>query len=258
MDTVIAIPSHNRPRQLVEKSLGFLTRAKFPLERVFVFVDKSEIGVYTQQVAYYGVQLKVGAAGLPANRKCIQRFFPENLPICMMDDDITDLVSLRLDWNWEDKTKKQGFIDRFKSVENLSTFLSSAFEHCRRFGSRIWGVHPVLNPHFMKKARPVVSNKLNFIYGCFFGVFNTPSLSTELSLKDDFERSLLFYEKFQNTVRFHKFSPVQNYQGNSGGLASLRSRDLNNKEVHILNSRFPNWVRVVEKKDGWMDIRLKG
>lgn len=236
MDYRIVICSHKRSDIIQKRTLAFLSTYQIPLEKIFVFVAPEEMEVY--QKALPGVQIQEGALGLKENKNKAVASFPEGAPLIFFDDDVKGLF------------QKEG--ERLVPVPDLHQVFLDGFKLCQERGCSLWGFYPCANAKWLKKS---YTEGLVFIYGCAYGVFNRRDVVIEESFKEDYEKSIRFYERDGKSLRLNWIAPKQTYLKGKGGLNESRTYEKEVSAAMKLKSKFPGYVILCHKKDR-IDIRF--
>lgn len=311
---VVAIPSYRRPEILVRATLWTLFRGHIPSKRVTVFLasiserqiykeimhnpieSKSRVAsvlpksVSKEQVARYtkwllGVTLVVGHKGLATQRNFITSFYPSGQHILNMDDDIRNVMRLRVArgnprdrkyWRLEPLTHKishskniGGTGGIIKSTSSLDEVIQSGFKKAMGAGAYLWGIYPVDNAYFMQ---PNSSTRLKFIVGPMFGIINRPELASKLDItmdeKEDMERTLRYWRQDGVIIRLNYITVQTAYYDNAGGMQASLDKPLDTRKqaaetaANRLHKMFPDLTQVFYRKSGprkgWAEIRLKG
>ncbi len=244
MEYIIVIPSYNRAKQLQTRTLTTLHKLGIKKESINVFVVKEEYDEYLETLNkdYYN-KLIVGEKGLVNQREFIEQYYPIDTKMVSLDDDI-DSIDLSL--------------TEHNSVDD---FIQYAFQKCVERNVYIWSVYPVYNP-FFRKDRNEIKCGLIFLVGAFYGFINRHDEDIKLRLtrednKEDVERSILYYLKDGNMLRFDKIGFKTKYYG-TGGLGSLKERlEPMKKYSEILNKEYPSLTKIKIRKNGLYEIVLK-
>lgn len=238
MNYRIAIPSYKRATRLRDSTLALLYRHHVPGERIDVFVaDVSEQAVYasTLDPMTYG-RLIVAVPGMGAVRNFMTDFYEEGEPILFIDDDITDFL-----------TKDEAPLD-------FCAFVEKGFAECAAAGLRLWGIYPVANRYFMREKS---TDGLTYIVGCFYGVFNNRNLHVTLDDKEDFERTILYYDTDGGVLRYGGVAPITRYYKTPGGMMETRTIQRILASAQTLVDRYPQYCRLnLTKKSGHAEVRL--
>lgn len=233
MDYKIVICSHKRVRTLKEKSLSTLERYQIPKEKIFIFVAPEELPEY--QTAFPEYSVLRGELGLCHNRNAASAYFPSDVCLFYMDDDIKGY-------------KVRSPDNRLMDLSDLDKLIQKGFEESKKRNISLWGLYPVANAKWLKNS---YSSGLVFCYGCSFGLWNRQDVPIELNYKEDFERCLKFYERDGAVLRLNWVAPIQSYCRGAGGLNLTRTLDKERAECEALKKMFPQWVNysATIKKD---------
>ena len=238
MEYVIAIPSYNRPTEIIKKTLKTLDEGGIDKNRIFIFVaDDKQAELYKPT----GYKIVVGVLGIANQRAFISNYFPVGQYIISLDDDVEELQIL-------DKGKLIKFTD-------LHSFFTSAYETLTREKLFIWGIYPVRNAFFMKSG--VMTKSLKFLLGVCYGYINRklPELYPTAEGKEDIEQSILYYLKDGGVIRFNHVAVKTKFNA-VGGLGKDRY-EMNAKASQILKDKYPNIVTIFKRKNGMSEVRIK-
>lgn len=241
---IIAIPSYKRAAICNEKTLRTLSKFGVPRQMINVFVTAEEELEYIEKLdpQLYG-RVIVGEVGLVPQRKFIERFYPADMKVIMIDDDIAD-ISLGLE-----------------TYPSLMDFFEDAFAECIRQNAYLWGVYPVNNPLITTRNQHLTTH-LTYIVGAFYGFINRPDhpeLELEISKvtgnKEDTERSIKYFMLDGKVLRFARISFKTRYYGrDGGGLGKLEDRVESMKEASLLlHEKYP-FTRIKIRKNGLYEI----
>jgi hypothetical protein len=248
MDWVIVIPSYNRVETLKEKTLAVLKEHKIPKSKIYVFVaDKEQEKLYNELSDSVG-HIVVGVKGLAEVRNFIFDYFPKGKKLVFMDDDVRSLI----EFDGSAKRHEQ-------PLRSLTTVINRGFSECKKAGARLWGVYPVPNGFFMKDT---VTTDLRFIIGSFWGCLNPGS---ELHLKfgsekEDYQRTLQFWEEDGVVVRLNFVAPKTAYYKEPGGMQDdgMDARVAKQKTaVAAMMKAWPQYIKMnPRRKSGYPEILL--
>ena len=247
MDWIIAIPSYNRVDTLREKTLKVLQEQKIPKSKIYVFVaNKEQKDLYDVLADSVG-HIIIGVKGLAEVRNFIFNYFPKGKRIVEMDDDIRGFVE------YDAKAKRHE-----RPLKSLETIIERGFEECKKADARLWGVYSVPNGFFMK---PTVSTDLKFIIGSFWECIN-PGQDIQLSMgseKEDYQRTIQFWEADQVVVRLNFVAPKTAYYKEPGGMQEGDRLAKQNKTVKSMLKRWPQYIkRNPRRKSGYPEIKFVG
>ncbi len=267
-DYVIAIPSYKRTDSIKKKTLKVLEDQKIDISRIYIFVaDKEEERQYKSSLdSKYHSKIVVGKPTISGQRNYISSYFPEGKCIAQFDDDVEDIYELHHPTKKpKSKLSYKDMIARdfrqkqyLKPIKSLDQFLKTTFKKCAREGIYLWGVYPTANPYFMTfKA----DDQLNFIVGPMFGIINrhNSKLNTSVRVKEDFERTLNYYEMDGKVLRINYVTIKTRYYKNKGGIQAegLNRKEEAGKAAKTLHMKFPNITKLYTRKStGMPEIRL--
>ena len=249
MDWVIVIPSYNRVNTLKEKTLAVLEDQKIPKSKIYIFVANEEQKDLYKEISHLVGHIVVGVKGLAEVRNFIFDYFPKGKPLVFMDDDVRSLLE------FDGKAKRHE-----RPLRSLTTVINRGFAECDKAGARLWGVYPVPNGFFMKDT---VTTDLRFIIGSFWGCLN-PGSDLHLkfgSEKEDYQRTLQFWEADGVVVRLNFVAPKTAYYKEPGGMQEdgMAARVAKQKTaVAALMKRWPQYIKMnPRRKSGYPEILLK-
>jgi hypothetical protein len=247
-DWIVAIPSYKRAELLKEKTLAVLQKYGIEADRIYIFVaDKEEEAVYKKALPESAYKkIIVAEKGLHNARNIINTYFPKGQKIVEADDDIRGFIEF-------DASKRR----HEKPLTSLKKLIDRGFAEAEKHGARLWGVYPSANGFFMKDT---VTTDLRLIVGSFWGQVNPgKEIQLDFSEKEDYLRTLMFYEKDHAVVRLNFASPQTPYYKTPGGMQEDDKRLANQqKAVKEIMKRYPDWVNLnPNRKSGFPEIRLR-
>lgn len=239
----VAIPSYNRTKEIVNKSLQTLKRGGVSPAKIHIFVaNKQQEKLYKEAVPddLYG-KIVVGKKGIANQRKFISDYFPEGKHVVSIDDDVEKVLKLRA--------------GKLAEITNLDKFFRDSFTLLKKEGLYLWGIYPVTNPFFMKDN---VSTGLKFVIGVLHGYINRHSRdlkpSPKAESKEDYHQSILFYLKDGGLIRYNNITTKTKFNA-PGGLGTDRYK-MNLEAAQFLEGKYPDMVRRADRKNGTPEIRL--
>lgn len=247
---VIAIPTYNRPNEILTKTLKTLRQHNVDSNLIHIFVaNEEQYDEYNRIIdkSFYN-KIIIGVIGLVHQREFISNYFKEDKYIVFFDDDV-ELIDLNLSPLFRE--------------HNLDYFINYAFAECEKQGSYIWGVYAVFNP-FFRGARIEVTTDLNYIVGCIYGIINRPYLE-EIKLtitandgnKEDVERTIKYFIHDGIVLRFNKIGFKTKYYGKTGGLGTFKERLLPMMKSSLsLKHEFSDYGKVKIRKNGMYEFSL--
>ena len=241
MDWVIVIPSYQRPVALREKTLNTLCSYNIPLERIFIFVANDEEAViYAKENPNY--KIIVGVMGLASQRNFILDYFDMGTQIVSLDDDIESIYQL--------VSKKEQKMERLPDFAKLC---DKVFSQLKESHLQLAGIYPVKNAFFMYDT---MTTDLRFCIGCLCWFINDKiPLSEQVNQKDDYERTLISYLKYNGVLRYNMICVKTKFFSN-GGLGIDRT-ELNEADVVVLSQLYCEYVRIWRRKNGTAEVRLR-
>jgi len=240
MDYVVAIPSYRRSDQIAKKTLNTLREGNVPMDKIFIFVIPEEEELYENNCP--GYQIIPGVLGLVNQRKFIQEYFPLDTNIVFMDDDLTQVYRPT-----SESTKA--------IIDYLPSFFIKAFSQIHFRNLTIWGVYPVDNIMFAFN-NPKISLDLRYIVGAFYGIRNTRDITLNYGdALEDRERTILYYLKEHQTLRFNHICFKTKYFG-KGGLESPDRLVKHKLASEDLVSKYPKYC-MIKKKKNYIDCIIK-
>jgi hypothetical protein len=248
MDYTIVIPSYKRAELCRDKTLSVLHKYKIPKEQIVVVVaNKEEKELYeaTLDTKTYK-EILVGVPGLANVRNWIFKHFPKGSKLVSCDDDISGFIE------YTTKTKRHE-----QELRSLKDVIRRGFSECEKANCRHWGIYPSPNGFFMK---PTVSTDLKFIIGSFGGFINPGNeVLIEISEgeKDDYERTIKFFQKDGAVVRLNFVSAKTATYKTPGGLQLGNRLKKEHRTVKALMKKYPGWIRMnPTRKSKMPEIRL--
>ena len=236
MDYSIAIPSYQRPQELLKKTLTMLKNENIDPSIIYVFVVPEEEQIYRQTIPDgYCKDIVVGVIGLPEQRNFIYDYFPLGTRILMIDDDIKEV--------------------RFVNKIPLDDMIRRMWKITEEEGASLWSIYPVANLFFCKDR--VVIGKV-FCVGCFHGVVNDRLYYIQnCGASEDRWNTLTRFLRDGKTLRYEGCCPITTYFA-KGGLTDYR-KTRQYEDTVLIHNMFPTLTTLKQKKNGvWdADIKLK-
>ena len=242
----VAIPSYNRSKRIVDKTLTTLRDNHIPFELVWVFVVPSEFDLYHTTITtafplFNPEHLIIGAKGLTAQRTFITNFFDEGEHILNLDDDVGEI-----DFSLSHYT-------------DLDSFIKTAFSDCLKCGVFLWGVSTNHSVNW-RTGQEHIRSGLTMIVGAFHGIINRKTLFTlTCNQKEDVERTIQHFIHDGNVLKYNRVGFKTNYYS-VGGLGNKKSRFETNKiAAEKLFAMYPQYgfIKKRVRTDGRYDFCLK-
>jgi len=231
MDYVLVCPSHRRVKTFENKTYSLLKRTNAPKPILWV-KDKKDIDDYS--IAFPELEICSGGTNIAETRNSIQKHFPIDTKIVMIDDDIKNVVI----YDSQEHNKK-------RNLENFSELVKLGFSLCEKYGTSLFGVYAVDNPYFM---RPVIRTNLSYINGSLFGVINK-HIDVDLSYAEDYERAIKHFLLEKKVLRLDFVGLSTRYYKEKGGLQETRTEELNKSNKEELVKRYPELIKTIVKRD---------
>ncbi|MCH9834830.1 hypothetical protein K0U83_04175 [bacterium] len=247
----VIIPSFRRAEQCAQKTLTTLARQAAGARAQVWLSDWEEREDYERAAREAGVYdaisvvFRQGEPGLGRNRRAAYHGQEKEGWILSMDDDIEKVI-----YRVDEKRVEEADISRFWE-EGIA--LSDMM------GVHLFGLYPVANPYFM---RANVRSGLTFIIGGCYAEKVRPGDDAILpiadnGLRDDFERSLLHWERYGGVLRFEEYSFVEKIFRNPGGLqAGDRNEADDRRERQRIVDTWPDVTKLWQRKNGRWEIKL--
>ncbi len=107
--------------------------------------------------------------------------------------------------------------------------------------------------------KDTITTDLKHIVGSFWGQINPgKDVRIHLQSKEDYERTLQFWEMDGVVVRFNNISPQTAYYKTPGGLQLQRTKQTIEDEVKYLQKHYSKYIIInPHRKTGFTEIRLK-
>jgi hypothetical protein len=243
---IIAIPTYNRYEIIIKKTLTMLYNGNISKNLINIFVaDETEyINYYNLIPKHLYNEIIIGKKGIVEQRKFIINYYPENQQIVSIDDDVECIY--------------ENINNKLKLVNNIDIFFKQAFNNLNNQGLYIWGIYPVCNSFFMRKG---ITVDLRFIIGTLYGFINRKSNdimpSLNITEKEDYEITILYYIKDGGVMRFNNYT-IKTKKHTIGGLGITKDRfEANIIATSYLQKTYPNFVKPFIRKNGMYEIRLK-
>ena len=242
-DYYIAIPTYKRKEILNNKTLAMLDKYNIDKNKINIFVENEEQYCDYNDSKYNFII--TNTKGIGAKRKFMKNYFANGENILMIDDDVEDLILK----NYFDFVLNDFIVEAFKiaKIENVS----------------LWGVCLYDNVFFLKDT---ITTNLKFIGGTFQGIRindSSRSIVVDIDHFEDIENSLLHFLKEGKTLRFNFMGLRTKYYQPTGGICADKGGVDKREEEALINATYlmgmySDYISVYAKKDGKINIRLKG
>jgi hypothetical protein len=243
---VIAIRTYKRINTIGEDTLKLIEEQGLPYP-VYIFCPEDEKNEYMKRYKdKKNIHITTRGQSLKEVNDRIIDYFPTNRKVVQMDDDLKDF----LEWN--------GTEGRAGMVRgDLKKYIEEGFKLCEENGFKLWGFYSVNNWYFMKDSPPI-SKGLKFIMGGIHGFINDDkTLKPMCGFRDDYERSMMYYEKHGGMIRFNHCKADNKTLTNEGGLVSERTIELMKTSQEYLVGKYPHLCFAKTCKSKYPEIQLK-
>ena len=247
MSYVVAIPSYQRARMLMEKTLTMLQEGHVSRSHIYIFVANE-----TEEKEYKSIipktmynKIVIGVKGINEQRKFISRHFPNGKKIVSIDDDVANLLQI-----------ENG---KFHPLTNVHEFFTKAFKDLKSNGLYLWGVFPTPNEFYCKDQKPMTIN-LKFIIATVFGCINRHDmiLSSHIEEKEDVENTIKHYLRDGGVLRYNHISFKTKFKNPQGGLGGFEKRLAANKEAaEYMVKHYPLYASIKVRKNGMYEVVLR-
>jgi hypothetical protein len=230
----IIIPSYLRANLISNLTLRYLEEQGYPSSKIYIFVaSEVERDRYASSIPrnLYG-QIVVGVLGLKEQRNFISLYFPENEVLIQLDDDVKGFKMLNPD-------------------ETFLNLVDRGLQHMNEGG----GLFGVLPNDDGRKMKARTTTHLTHIIGSFFIIRNHKNLLLNITEKEDFERSILYFLRYNKVGRYQGAGVITKYTRTEGGLQASPRQDNMLAGMDYLSKSYPGAVKRITKAKG-SDITL--
>lgn len=157
----------------------------------------------------YGSRIVVGVKGIGSQRNFIQNYYPEGTHLLSIDDDLSGLFELRMNYK---KTRDGGVRDEGVDVRGakFDKIIREAFSECHKSGSHLFGFFASSERNqSVALRRTEIETNLCYIIASMYGkiIRHTKDLEVRLlNHGEDQERTLRFRAKDGITLRLNRYS----------------------------------------------------
>jgi hypothetical protein len=229
----LAIPSYNRSDTISGKTLKYLKDSNFPAAQINIFVasyEQYELYVASVDPSLYN-EIIVGRLGLMEQRNFITEYYHEDEILIQMDDDVKTI----------------------KSPTPFLTIVQMGVEALEYRTAGLFGVLPIDDGRRFKNA---ITTHLTHILGSFFICRNHKDIIITHTEKEDLERSILYFKRYGQVLRYQNAGVATSYGKGTGGLQSDKNRSENIKAgIQNLMTLYSGYCNIVVKR-GVQDILL--
>jgi hypothetical protein len=224
----VIIPSYKRSSLISELTLAFLYAENYPVSRIFIFVaSEAEREEYAKNVKrHLYSQIIVGVLGLHQQRNFITDYFPEGEILIQLDDDLQGIKFLNKDLR----------------------FLDLVLKGCAYLEEGgLFGIMPKDDGRCLVEK---TTTHLTHIIGSFFMIKNHKDLVIHTTEKEDFERSVLYFNRYGGVARYKGAGVVTKYAITAGGLQEEGRAARMLGGVQYMLETYPGFCKRVLKRKG--------
>tara|TARA_R110000772_G_scaffold168967_1_gene280735 strand:- start:910 stop:1641 length:732 start_codon:yes stop_codon:yes gene_type:complete len=238
--TSFVIPSFQRPTIFKEQTLAFLKKHNVDETDIHLFLRSDDLYLNDYMDRATGINIHItDVKGVGKTHNYITEHFDEDSFIVEIDDDLQDLFN-----------EKREPVKDFKAVvKDMKTRMT---EENISYG----GTYQVVNPLFMSGCQQYTQD-LRYMLGCLRFRFVKKDIVLETNYAEDFENSILHFIRDGKILKNNWIAPkTKNYQ--AGGCAGDgRDNDTERSDKVLLASKYPQYCRLFQRKNGKSDLRLK-
>jgi len=212
MNFKIAVCSYRRKNALLQKTYKLLKSFGVPMHNVYIFVANTE---EEEEYKAMGFECNIVVAfrGLVNARNFAIDYFEDDQNILFLDDDITSIKVLDVEYTKEHKASKSHKMEYCEFVNSINSY----FDDLRSKDLFMFGFYPAGNSLFMKMKR---TYDLRFLVGNAFGIINRRDVKNCTILsdsKEDYLRTLQYFRKDGGVMRINSvFFQTTIYKGTGG------------------------------------------
>lgn len=231
----IAIPTHRRHQTIKEHTLKVLEDMNCPID-IFIS-DEEDIEKYREILPNHNLILTY-TDSVCQKFNFIQNYYQEGTFVFVMEDDIKEIKNL-----YNHTTKK------------LFDFI---YNFCINNQIKCAGVYPSSNEFYMSKTIDV---GLTYLVANLYAFTATDDkrLNCVLKTKNDYERSVKYYQVYKRMARFNFVSCKTNNYTNKGGMQTQSNREADEQEAsQKLIEMFPSIFDInTRRKSKYTELTMK-
>lgn len=231
----IAVPTHRRSDTIQQLTLSVLDGID---AEVYIFIsDEEDYKQYEEKLPNHNLIL-CHTKNVKEKFNFIQNYFDEGTKVVVIEDDIQEIKNLY--------------------GHSLKQSLEYINEYCKENEIEAWGIYPSSNEFFMQKT---IYEGLVYIVANMYGFTSRrdDKLLCRLNTKNDYERSVKYWEVYGKLARFNFISCLTKNYTNKGGmqLSDNREKDEYEASNHLVDI-YPNIFTINEgRKSKYTEIKMK-
>ena len=231
----IAIPTHRRSKTIKDLTLSVLEGIE---AEIYIFIsDEEDYQLYQKELPTHNLIL-CNTKNVAEKFNYIQEYFEEGTFVAVIEDDIKQIQNL---YNY--------------SVNNLLKFI---YNFCINNNIECWGVYPSSNKYFMSETIDIgLTYVVANLYG--FTARKDDRLLCHLKTKNDYERSVKYWEVYNKIARFNFVSCITNNYTNKGGMQNETNRAQDEKDAsQQLIKNYPGIFDInTKRKSKYTELTMK-
>ena len=233
------IPSFQRPKGLLEKTLKYLDMMNVDRSDVYVFIreDDKFLPEYTSIVAINLVPIDI--KGIGATHNYITEHFDEGEFIVEIDDDLEYIVD-------QERKPIDSFLGLCQEMKEKMEFTGCSYG----------GTYSVCNPLFMSKCDHYTTD-LRYMLGCLRFRFIRKEIKLETNYSEDFENCILHFLRDGKILKNNWVACKTKNYNNGGCDGDGRNFESEKKDKEYLANKYFMYCRLFQRKNGRFDLRLK-
>jgi len=200
MPIFIAVPTYDRVDTFRKKTYTKIIQ-KYKLEKyTTLFIQSDKDAKEYKELAPELKQVR-SPKGLVNTQNFINKYYPKNAKVVMMEDDITGIYKLTG--------------EKISKVNNAYDLFNKTFGIMTNVGANLGGFYPIPNAGFMKDRKPITTD-LRFIVGALYCFINKKiPLQSAMGGKKDFAFTIDNYIRDNKVVRLNHYSIRYDFSSNT-------------------------------------------
>ena len=200
MPIFIAIPSYDRLDVFRKKTYSKIIK-RYNLEKYVTLFLQSDKDAKEYKEAFPELKQVRSPKGLINTQNFINKHYPLNAKVVMMEDDLTQIKEL----------KGNKLVD----VNNAYDLFNKTFGIMSNVGASLGGYYPASSAPYMKDRKPITTD-LRFIVGALYCFINKRiPLQNAMGGKKDFAFTIDNYKREGKVVRLNHYSMRYDFSSNT-------------------------------------------
>lgn len=240
-----AIPTYKRSALLGTLTLGYLRSCGIDNDQIDVFVSNHEELIDYLQVFPELDFINADVANVRDKFNFIHSYYPPDTNVVVLEDDLNSI-------------KKLIGYNKLEVELNLTNECTKAFDLMLEKQVFLCGINSNSNPFFMKQD--TISEGFKFVVAnmYLFIQTNPPVLITQHS-KTDYERTILYFERFGKLLRLDYLCPITKNYTIPGGMQEIKAQreQVEEDSVNYLTKKYPHLCKPnINKKSMYAEMSL--